>query len=235
LNYSKHFNKDYHLSELSNILVLLIILYFCYSESQIEQNNIFNIIKQVYKRQNLITRIINPSKSFPIEQNYINLSIIKTKEQQLKENKLLDIKQNNEIIGTYEEIYGTKINIEIKDIFQKCNNEIKNILVIGRAGIGKTTFCRYVAYQWAIGTIWQQYDLILFIRLHNLTESRYPSLTTGIQYSLTDLIKTEYFQHGLSEKDEKLLKEQFDKSQVLWLLDGYDEIVQNIPPHRCEN
>ncbi len=175
---------------------------------------------------------MNPAKSFPIEQSYINLAIIETKEQQEKEKKLLNANNDtNEIIGTFEEIYGTKDKIEIKSIFEKCTDQTNNILVLGRAGIGKTTFCRYVAYQWATGKIWQQYHLVIFIRLRNLTESRYPPLAPGTKYSLIDLVKTEYFHHGLSEENEKLLKEELNKSQVLWFLDGYDEIVQNIPPH----
>ena len=86
-------------------------------------------------------------------------------------------------------------------------------------------------YQWAIGTLWQQYDLVVYIRLRNLTDSRYPPLAPGTNYSLLDLMKKEYFHQRLSEKDEKILREQMDKNQVLWLLDGYDEIVQNIPQH----
>ncbi len=153
------------------------------------------------------------------------------KEQQEKEKKLLNAKFSNEIIGTYEEIYGMKTKVEIKNIFEKCKDHLKNILVVGRAGIGKTTFCRYVAYQWATGAIWQQYQLVIFIRLRRLTESRYPPLAPGTRYSLIDLVKTEYGCHNLSEKDERLFKEHFDNSQVLWLLDGYDEIVQNVPSH----
>jgi hypothetical protein len=65
----------------------------------------------------------------------------------------------------------------------------------------------------------------VFIQLHNLTESRYPPLALGKNYSLADLVKKKYFHHGLSEKDERLLKEQLDKSQVLWIFDGYDEII----------
>ena len=174
---------------------------------------------------------MNPSKSFLIEQSYINLAIVETKEQQQKEKKLLDAKLSIEIIGTFEEIYGTKTNIEIKDIFEKCKDQTTKILVLGRAGIGKTTFCRYVAYQWATGAIWQEYDLVIFIQLRNLTETRYPPLAPGTSYSLVDLVKKEYFRQGLSEKDERLLKDQLDSSQVLWLFDGYDEIIQNVPAH----
>ena len=156
---------------------------------------------------------MNPSKSFPIEQSYINLAIVETKEQQEKEKKLLNTNHNNEIIGTFEEIYGTKTSIEIKDIFEKCKDQTKNILVLGRAGIGKTTFCRYVAYQWATGAIWQQYQLVIFLRLRNLTETRYPPLAPGTRYSLIDLVKIEYFYHGLSEEYERLLKEELNKNK----------------------
>jgi predicted NACHT family NTPase len=128
-------------------------------------------VKGIYQKYH-VERIMNPSKTFPIDQSYINLAIVETKEQQSKEKKLLNANHNNEIIGTFEEIYGTKTKIEIKDIFEKCKDPTKNILVLGRAGIGKTTFCRYVAYQWATGAIWQQYQLVIFIRLRNLTESR---------------------------------------------------------------
>ena len=174
---------------------------------------------------------MNPSKSFPIEQSYINLAIVETKEQLVKEKKLLDTKLSNKIIGTYEEIYDLKTKIEIKDIFERCFEQTKNILVIRRAGIGKTIFCRYSAYQWATGAIWQQYQLVIFIRLRNLTEIRYPPLASGTRYSLVDLVKTEYCCRNLPEKDETIFKDQFDKSEVLWLLDGYDEVVQNVPAH----
>ena len=35
----------------------------------------------------------------------------------------------------------------------------------------------------------------------------------------------------LKKNDEKLLEEQLSKSKVLWVLDGYDEIAQNVPKH----
>ncbi|CAF0987163.1 unnamed protein product [Adineta steineri] len=199
------------------------------SKSLDQPSYLFELIRHEYQQHSRISRIMNPSRSFSIEQSYINLVIVETKEQQLKEKKLLDAKLNDEIIETFEEIYGTKTDIEIKDIFQRCDNQTKNVLVLGRAGIGKTTFCQYVAYQWATDTIWQQYDLVILFHLRNLTDDRYPPLANGMRYSLVDLVQTEYFHYGLSENDRKLLQEQFAKSQVLWLLDGYDEIVQNIP------
>lgn len=35
----------------------------------------------------------------------------------------------------------------------------------------------------------------------------------------------------LSARDEQLLQQQFQQSRILWLLDGYDEMVQPAPAH----
>ena len=196
-----------------------------------EPSYLFELIRFEYKRNNRIERIMNPATSVPIEQSYINLGIVEIKEQQKQEKKLLDAQYNDAIIGTFEQIYGTKTVVDVKDIFNKCKDQTKNILVLGRAGIGKSTFCQYIAYRWATGAIWSQYDILILIPLRSLTESRYPPLAPGTRYSLIDLVKKEHFGNDLSEKDDKLLREHFDKSKVLWLLDGYDEIVQNVPGH----
>jgi hypothetical protein len=229
LNCFKHSHKKFYLLiKPANILFFYFITFRSYhSELQTESNYLFERIKQEYRQHSRIQRLMNPAEYFPIEQSYINLAIVETMEQQEKEKKLLDEKFSYKIISTYEEIYGSKTKIEIKDIFEKCKDPAKNILVLGRAGIGKTTFCRYVAYQWAKGSIWQQYQLVVLIQLRLLTNSRYPS---GHNYSPIDLVKKEYFPFDtLSEDDRRRFKEQCDKGQILWLLDGYDEFSQNIP------
>ncbi len=193
-----------------------------------EPTYLMELVKYEYMRNARIERIMNPAKSFPIEQSYINLAIVKTKEQDEREKQLHDAQYSNTIMGTFEEIYGSKTTIDVKDIFETCKNQEKQVLVFGRAGIGKSTFCRYVAYQWATGSYWSQYELLALIPLRRLTTNRYPP---DKSYSLIDLMIKEVFQYDLSEKDEKLLKKQFDTKRILWILDGYDEIVQNVPPH----
>ncbi|CAF1370579.1 unnamed protein product, partial [Rotaria magnacalcarata] len=67
--------------------------------------------------------------------------------------------------------------------------------------------------------------------LRSLTEARYPPLSSDTRYSLVDIVAKECFSRDLSEEDKILLREQLNKRTVLWLLDGYDEIVQNVPSH----
>ncbi len=174
---------------------------------------------------------MNPAKSFPIDQSYINLAIVAVKEQYKKEQQLHSAQHNDNVLNSYEEIYGTKSAINVKDIFQSCEGKNKQVLVFGRAGIGKSTFCRYIAYQWAKDSYWSQYELLALIPLRGLTTNRYPPLAPGQNYSLIDLVKKEVFSYELSEKEEELLKKQFDTKKTLWILDGYDEIIQNVPSH----
>ncbi|CAF2846162.1 unnamed protein product [Rotaria sp. Silwood2] len=196
-----------------------------------EPTYLMELLKYEYIQNSCVNRVMNPEKSFPIEQSYINLAIVKAKEQHQKEKQLRDAQHGDAIMSSFEEIYGMKTAIDIKDIFETCKNQKKQVLVFGRAGIGKSTFCRYVAYKWATGSYWPQYELLAFIPLRRLTTNRYPLLPPGQSYSLIDLVKTEVFPYDLSEKDKILLKKHYDTKKILWILDGYDEIVQNVPHH----
>ncbi|CAF1385635.1 unnamed protein product [Adineta steineri] len=201
------------------------------SESQSESNHLFQSIKQEYYRNGYIERLMNPAKFYPIEESYVNLAIVETKKQQQKEKQLHDASTSDAILGSYEEIYGTKTTIDPKNIFNTCKSQDRKVLVFGRAGIGKSTFCRYIAYQWAMGSYWTEYELLALIPLRRLTTNRYPPLSNGQNYSLIDLVKKEIFSYDLSESEDKLLKKHFDAKKTLWILDGYDEIARNVPSH----
>lgn len=175
---------------------------------------------------------MNPSKSFSIEQSYINLSIVNKELSYEKERHLRNINQGNgTVMNAFEQIYGMETTIDIKDIFKRCQYQEKQILIYGLAGIGKSTFCQYIAYRWAVDSYWPQYELLVLIHLRYLTGNQYPPLPLGQSYSLIDLVKRQLFPYDLSESDEKFLKERFNPSKTLWILDGYDEIVQNVPSH----
>ena len=201
-------------------------------------------MKLKYVRKSQIKRIVNEEKSFPIERSYINLALVETKEQLEKEKKLAqpsrETKQLNDgVLGTFEEIYGAKTSVDVMDIFKKCKDSTRRVLVLGRAGIGKSTFCQYITYRWAKREIWPEYELVVLIQLRSLTNSRYPP---GKRYFPIDLVEKEYFPcDDLSNEEKQCFKEKCDKDQVLWILDGYDEFVQNTPEqlgdvfaHICE-
>ncbi|CAF4569431.1 unnamed protein product, partial [Rotaria socialis] len=119
-----------------------------------------------------------------------------------------------------DEIYRNSTAIDIKDIFDKCKDQRKQVLITGRAGIGKSIFCRYAAYQWAEGQLWPHYELVVLITLNSLTH---------LKYSLVDLMEKQYFPcENLSDSYKQYFKSLCDEGKVLWLLDGYDELPLNI-------
>ena len=194
---------------------------------------LYELVKLAYKLDSRIERFMNPSQSFLIEESYINLALVETKEHQEKERQLRNVESNNVAIDKFEEIHGTKTRIDIKDIFKTCKNNENKVLVLGRAGIGKSTFCRYVAHQWAYGAIWSEYDLVALVPLRSLTEQNYPTSSAGDSYDLIDVLRKtcSCWNRRLSEKDENLLQRQFGKIRILWLLDGYDELMRPLSPH----
>ena len=201
------------------------------SEQTSSASYLFELIKYKYmdKSNSRIERFMNPAQAFPIEQSYINLAIVKTKECQDNEKKLRTAQNSGAIMGTYEEIYGSKTSIEIKDVFESCQDSKRQVLVFGRAGIGKSTFCRYIAHQWAMGKILIEYDLVALIPLRSLTEHRYPPSAT---YSPCDILISQCLQNfPLSEREQGILKQQLRNGRILWLLDAYDERALNPLPH----
>ncbi|CAF3508813.1 unnamed protein product [Rotaria socialis] len=119
------------------------------------------------------------------------------------------------MIETDEQIDCIKTLIDIEEIFETCKHETKKVLVFGRAGIGKSTFCRYIADRWAIADLWLEYELVILIQLRKLTATRYPP---DHDYSLVDLVKNEYLHsQPLSEEEESMLCTSDNISKVLWL------------------
>ncbi|CAF1482120.1 unnamed protein product [Adineta ricciae] len=203
------------------------------TESLGPPNYLFELIKYRYLCDNKIERLMNPSETFPIDQIYINLAIVETKETQEKEKKLDNTQSIDAVMGACEQIYGSESPIDVKDVFTKCKDQNRNILVFGRAGIGKSTFCRYAAYQWATGAIWSEYELVALVPLRSLTGPKYRE---DKDYSLIDILINQYCSDPFwsDEQKNKLVEklvEQIRRSKILWLLDGYDEIAQDPPRH----
>ena len=171
------------------------------SQSVDDATYLFELMKHEYRRNSRIQRFINPARSFPIENSYINLAIVETKEQREKEKKLSNAKNSDKMMDIFEEIYSTESSINVKDLFEYCKDQLRQVLVFGRAGIGKTTFCQYVTHEWARGQLWPEYDLLVLFSLRLLTEIHYRPLSS-LSYSLIDVVEKEYFAHGLCEKEK---------------------------------
>lgn len=155
--------------------------------------------------------------------------MIETQEQLQKEIQLAQTdwrkeQSHTQYLNAYEEIYGVKTPVNLENIFDKCKEKPRKVLLCGRAGIGKSTLCQYVTYRWAKGQLWNHYEIIILIRLRNLIEKRYRN---RIIDSPVDWVEGEYLatDERLSKDDRKLLKVKCEQGHVLWILDGYDEFA----------
>lgn len=172
-------------------------------------------------------------QTLPMDECFVNLSLVKEEKQRAKENLsfILDYEMEK-LNSTYENCYQTDQHeaIEPKAIFEKRNRvEPKNLIVKGRAGIGKSTLSEYLCYQWAVHNLWPE-NIVFHIRLRNLTVGQYPSFPLDVN-PLAYIIQKECIdssQHPLQVKDiDATLEAAIDK--VIIIFDGYDELPANSP------
>ena len=148
----------------------------------------------------------------------------------LNQSGLLTNKNNNDaLVGEYFQVKSkgsltsTKPNA-ISDIFKSFENDDGStktptyILIQGAPGIGKTTLCKEVAYQWATNSILKETELLFLMYLHD------PSII-NIK-CLKDLVHYQYSfveeDTELSEQCAKILAHRNGIGLTI-LFDGYDE------------
>jgi len=169
-----------------------------------ESKNRFDstILKEKYLNNfKTISLLANDKK--PIDDIFINLTIIKEEEKKKDNPKLIN---REPILNSYEEIHKPKEPIAIEELI----NISKKSLIYGKAGIGKTTLCKYIAYKWAKEELYQEFEYVIYIALREWK-------TKGLKGA----IKDNYY----SQDEEKItLDIKANNSKMLFLFDGYDEL-----------
>jgi HEAT repeat protein len=101
----------------------------------------------------------------------------------------------------------------------------KRILIQGRAGVGKSTLCKKIVYEYLHNGMWKHlFERVLWVPLHKL-KLRTPQSS----YNMRNLFYDEYFsqyQNGehLAEAMWRSIEESFDHDKTLFILDGLDEV-----------
>ena len=91
---------------------------------------------------------------------------------------------------------------------------VRKVLVEGDAGIGKTTFCTAVSEDWANKKLFQEFDILLLLPLH---QKRIASAG-----SLLDLLKLLHSSQKVCELVAEYIEEE--EGKVLIIADGWDEL-----------
>lgn len=176
--------------------------YFFELDSKWELSNygFIDTLKSKYQNEfKTISLLLDKPK--PIDDIFINLAIIKEKKEEKNKENFIN---REAFLSSYEEIHKPKEPIKIKDLIDTS----KKSLIYGKAGIGKTTLCKYIAYSWAKGEFYQEFEYVVYIPLREWEND-------GIKGAIQD-----YYYSRDSEK----LTIDIASSKMLFLFDGYDEL-----------
>ncbi|MCX8565530.1 MAG: HEAT repeat [Glomeribacter sp. 1016415] len=188
-----------------------------------------NALYKHYQLSNLSIQRVSGDK-MSLADCYINLAIVESQAQREKDKKELE-KQ----AATFErlpsserqQLEATNPNklIALEKLFdsQKLRDGSegipKRILIQGRAGIGKTTLCKKLVYEYHENGLWQgRFESLLWIPLRQLK--------THSPKRLEDLLCNQYFV-GHESRQAQALSKVFHAHQdkTLFILDGLDEVI----------
>ena len=175
-------------------------------------------------------------KALPMSQCYINLAIIQHR-MEWSSNEA-DGEQNSspfslftrlKIIDPPEEI---RISLPMLFSTRKQRDGIarppKRLFIEGQAGVGKTTLCKKMVYDYIHCKMWiHLFDRLIWIPLRKLRNQLKPG------YSLKDLLYNEYF---FDRMDGRLFADALwrvileSSARTLFILDGLDEVAQGFDP-----
>ena len=121
------------------------------------------------------------------------------------------------ITGKVDDILQEKYPIQLEDIFKETKCQRKVILLEGAPGCGKSTLSVYICQQWVKGQLFNQFQLIIFIRLRD------PAIKNA--RSLADLLPCPDTKTA-QEIAARMLANKC--RNILFILDGWDELPPNL-------
>jgi len=142
-------------------------------------------------------------ETFPIRELFAELILVSDKD--IKKNIIPEVGSFKETIHRLE--YSSQ-KISLDRLFERH----QKILLLGKAGIGKSTLCQKMAHDWASGKLWNDlFDVVYWIPLRQLND-----------FSLKDTA----FLDGVIPH---LFSHPFNPSKkTLLILDGYDEATDEL-------
>jgi HEAT repeat protein/V8-like Glu-specific endopeptidase len=178
---------------------------------QYAPEQIVNAIQENYRSKNTVPRLLNQPLS--IEEVYTELVLL----EQAKEEEKAVFKENR--INSWEDVQEAKKPIELKNFFSDEGVQ-KRFLILGRAGIGKSILCQYIAYQWACGKLWSgKFDALFWVPLRKAQHAHSAENTASFlfRHCCQEYGKTLY-PHDVADYLQK------NKGRILFVLDGLDEV-----------
>ena len=152
-----------------------------------------------------------------IAKKYFNLALIK--EETVRKGEISDEFTRLTITGKIEDILKEKVPIELSEVFKKNDDHQKmTILMEGCPGSGKTALTQHLCLEWVHGKLLQDYKLVILVRL------REPAIHKAKEVK-------EILPHVGMEEDAAKEIESSHGRGVLFILDGWDELPEDVSGH----
>ncbi|KAF9197402.1 hypothetical protein BGZ49_002181, partial [Haplosporangium sp. Z 27] len=180
-------------------------------------------LKSYYKNSLKILRV--SGDTLDLKSCYINLSIVEASSQRKKDKN--ELETQTKVFQRFPSLgESTGANIEfsipLEELFDKRKlrdgneAEPKRILIYGRAGAGKSTLCKKIVHLFQDGRWRDRFDAIIWLPLRRLKNCGF--------HTIDDMLGAWYFASH-PEPERTTLSRTLQKSGVLYILDGLDEIV----------
>ena len=121
------------------------------------------------------------------------------------------------VTGKVDDILQEKYPIQLEDIFKETEGQRKVILLEGAPGCGKSTLSVYICQQWEKGQLFNQFQLVILIRLRD------PAVKNA--KGLADVLPCPDTTTAQQIAARMLANKCRD---VLFILDGWDELQPNL-------
>ena len=186
-------------------------------------DNYLKYLRSLYKARTLAT---SPDDQWPppVTHKIFRLAMIQTKEQVRRGYNEGDVIRQKTITGRVDNILKCKVPIKLKDIFVRIEerdlDQQKKVLIEGVAGSGKSTLSLHICHEWADEQLFQEYKVVILVRL---CDSNIKNAT-----SIAELLPRRNEKMGQDMAEEMAA---VDGRSVLFILDGWDELPQDVPGH----
>ncbi|KAJ6439027.1 Protein zds1 [Purpureocillium lavendulum] len=174
-------------------------------------------------------------EQLPMHQCYINLAIVEQPGHKADRSDTSQLPTFSLFARQKVETPDKTVQIELAKIFDArkgrdgCAVQPRRILIRGRAGVGKTTLCKKMVYDFMHDTklhrSWAElFDRLLWVPLRRLKGR------SGKSYNLGNLFHDEFFSQCNDAESHRLVGAMWDATQsqnggrTLFILDGMDEI-----------
>ncbi|KAI0099572.1 armadillo-type protein [Hypoxylon sp. NC0597] len=159
----------------------------------------------------------------PMDKCYINLVVVRQLGKEKSESQSSPFSLFSRLMVKTP---AKELQVELPTLFDACKTsdgstkKPRRILIRGRAGVGKTTLCKKIVYDFNHGNIWKNlFKRVLWVPLRNL-KSKKP-------LSFRDLFYHEYFKGETHAGELSLALSQAlntKDERTLFILDGLDEV-----------